>query len=66
MDPHEHQGDDHDMVWHEGNHKDEYGGSDEPQRLPKRPWGSSVPSTPWETPQNTNCHDVKSQHNAEW
>lgn len=38
---HEHDGHDHDVVGHERNHKDEYGGGYESQWLP-----SSVPSTP--------------------
>ncbi|KAG7230957.1 hypothetical protein INR49_024986, partial [Caranx melampygus] len=48
MDPHEHQSDDHDVVGREGDHKDEQGSSDEPQRLPPCPLGSSVPPAPRE------------------
>lgn len=65
MDSHAYQSDDHDVVGHEGDHKDQYGGSDEPQRLPPCPLRSSVPSTPRQASQNANCHDVKNQHEAE-
>lgn len=65
MDPHEHQSDDHDVVGREGDHKDEQGSGDEPQRLPSGPLGSSLPPASREAFQNTHCHDVKSQHDAE-
>lgn len=58
VDPHEHQGGDHDVVRQEGHNKDQQGGSDEPQRLPHSP------PTSRQTPQHPNRQDVECQHGA--